>query len=586
MFLRGRADNCMKVSAIQKLRRKLAADEPVYGLWVTLESASITEMAVALGLDWVVIDAEHGHLDWRDILEHLRAAVRSDTVALVRVTELNIGQIKRALDIGADGIVIPWIETAEQLRQAVAFAHYPPDGLRGMGGERATCWGKCLAENAAQADEHVLVVPIIETVRAGKNIEELCRVEGVELFQFGPADYSATAGYKGQWEGPGVAEQLLALKETIRRHGKHCGVLATSNDNLAQRREQGFRFLGVGMDAGLLLRSLTGALETLGCNTAITTSLAPQDAKSRDATQGDSKPANVAAAGTASGVPGRTAETRAVLQTRPAGFVPDRPEVITTRNAARRVELERGVVFQPHVGAHNQARNLTTGMVTFMPGAQLPYHKHPHGEAVTLLSGESELEVEGRRYRLRPLDNVYIPAGRPHFAVNPSASKPATFHIAMDTHNPSQALVSPITPTGLMPDEATGVSGAERVSRHAATPWYEPNPGARFQDYFNRELGSVGMSGGYGEFKTGGRLPCHLHDFDESITIIQGTATCVVEGRKYALSDCSTALAPRGRCHYFINLTDRPMAMIWVYAGDMPQRLVLNEQCCQPEGCP
>src|SRR5438874_11998961 len=118
----------MKTSAIQALRRKLALDQAVYGLWITLESASLAEMAVALGLDWVVIDAEHGHLDWRDFLEHVRAAVRSDTVALVRITELNIGQIKRALDIGADGIVLPWVETAEQLRQAVAFAHSPPDG--------------------------------------------------------------------------------------------------------------------------------------------------------------------------------------------------------------------------------------------------------------------------------------------------------------------------------------------------------------------------------------------------------------------------------------------------------------------------
>jgi 2-keto-3-deoxy-L-rhamnonate aldolase RhmA len=266
----------MKVSAIRKLRQKLAADQAVLGLWVTLESASVTEMAVALGLDWVVIDAEHGHLDWHNILEHLRATVRSDTTALVRVTELNIGQIKRALDIGADGVVVPWIETADQLRQAVAFAHYPPDGLRGMGGERATCWGRCLAEHAAEADEHVLVVPIIETVRAGQNIEELCRVDGVELFQFGPADYSSTAGFKGQWEGPGVAQQLLAIKDTIRRQGKNCGVLATSNENLIERRAQGFRFLGVGMDAGLLLRSVTGALTEMGRSTSISTSLAPE----------------------------------------------------------------------------------------------------------------------------------------------------------------------------------------------------------------------------------------------------------------------------------------------------------------------
>src|SRR5713226_1931938 len=108
----------MKTTAVRALRRKLAADIPAFGLWVTLESPSITEMAVALGLDWVVIDAEHGHLDWKEIVEHIRATVRSDTVALVRVAELNLGLIKRALDIGADGVVVPWVESVVQLRQA------------------------------------------------------------------------------------------------------------------------------------------------------------------------------------------------------------------------------------------------------------------------------------------------------------------------------------------------------------------------------------------------------------------------------------------------------------------------------------
>ena len=136
----------MKVAAIRSLRRKLAADTPVVGLWVTLESPSITEMAVALGVDWVVVDAEHGHLDWKEIVEHIRAAVRSETVVLVRVAEVNIGLIKRALDIGADGVMIPWMESAEQLRQAVAFARYPLEGKRGIGAERATCWGQCLAD--------------------------------------------------------------------------------------------------------------------------------------------------------------------------------------------------------------------------------------------------------------------------------------------------------------------------------------------------------------------------------------------------------------------------------------------------------
>src|SRR5262249_17667174 len=146
----------MKNAACQAFRRTLAANPPAFGLWVSLESPAITEMAVGLGLDWVVIDAEHGHLDWKEIAEHIRATVRSETVALVRVAELTAGLIKRALDIGADGVVIPWVESAEQLRQALAFARYPPEGVRGIGAERATCWGDCLLEHTAEANELVL----------------------------------------------------------------------------------------------------------------------------------------------------------------------------------------------------------------------------------------------------------------------------------------------------------------------------------------------------------------------------------------------------------------------------------------------
>lgn len=254
----------MNTLAIRKLREKLAAGHAVYGLWVTLESASVTEMAVALGLNWVVIDAEHGPLDWNDIAHHLRAAVRSETVALVRIAELDRGLIKRALDIGADGVVVPWMESEDQLRQAVAFAHYPPEGCRGIGGERATGWGECLVEHTAQANDHVLVVPIIESVRAVTEVPRMCEVEGVDIFFFGPADFSSTAGYRGQWEGPGVARQILELKDTIRQAGKHCGVVATGTANLAERFEQGFQMLALGLDGGLLLRALHESLAAVG----------------------------------------------------------------------------------------------------------------------------------------------------------------------------------------------------------------------------------------------------------------------------------------------------------------------------------
>src|SRR6266568_5872986 len=162
----------MKTAAINALKKRLAAGRPTYGMWISLESATLSEMAVALGMDWIVIDAEHGHLDWKEILEHIRATVRSNTVALVRIAELNAGLIKRALDIGADGVVVPWVETVEQLKQAVAFATFPPEGIRGIGAERATGWGQCFSQHTQEANEHVLVVPIIESVAAGSNIRQ------------------------------------------------------------------------------------------------------------------------------------------------------------------------------------------------------------------------------------------------------------------------------------------------------------------------------------------------------------------------------------------------------------------------------
>ena len=254
----------MNAAAIQKLRGKLGRKECAYGLWITLESPSITEMAVFLRLDWVVLDAEHGHLDWGDLVNHLRAAVRSDTVVLIRLAELNSGAIKRALDIGADGVLIPWVETAEQLRQAVAAAHYPPRGVRGIGAERATFWGQRMPEHVVEAEENVLVIPMIESVRAGKNIESMLEVPGVEIFFFGPADYSSTAGFAGQWEGPGVAETILAVREKIAASGKYSGVIAAGNENLVLRKSQGFQMLGIGLDGSLMIRSAREALAAVG----------------------------------------------------------------------------------------------------------------------------------------------------------------------------------------------------------------------------------------------------------------------------------------------------------------------------------
>jgi len=549
----------MKTPALQKLRRKLAADEPVYGLWITLESASITEMAVALGLDWVVIDAEHGHLDWRDILEHIRATVRSDIVVLVRVAELNAALVKRALDIGADGIVVPWIESADQLRQAVDFAHYPPQGVRGIGGERATGWGQCTAEHVLEASENVLVVPIIESVTGGRNVQSLLTVDGVDVFFFGPADYSSTAGYAGQWEGPGVAEQILAARDAIRKAGKHCGVLTKGDDDLAQRREQGFRMLGLGSDTGMILKSLGQSLASVGVNRKIDPTLTPQDSESATVTAPLARP--------------------------PESLRPDRAEVITAVGEGPALELAHGVTMACLAGAHNQARNLTTGIVTIQPYTTLPYQKYAFSQSLTLLEGKVTVEVQGRRYTLGRLDNITVPSGIAHSVINVDRSSPAVLHCAMVTNKPERERVDRFFSRRAMRNESIGQPGAERITRFDTTAKPGPGPGAILIDHFNAELmPDMEMSGGFGLFHTGKRLPAHVHDFDESICIIQGQATCFVEGKRYQLADCATAMVPRGRVHYFINDGADPMAMLWVYAGPMPERIVVDESCAAVPG--
>ena len=203
---------------------------------------------------------------------------------------------------------------------------------------------------------------------------------------------------------------------------------------------------------------------------------------------------------------------------------------------------------------------------------------------MVLLEGDAAVDVEDRRYRLGPLDAVAVMPRPPRRVANLSADRPAVFHVALALGRARAELdqrpVRPGRAAARLPPAARGPSASVR---RADAPVTELAPHAMFQDLYNAELGTRGICGGYGLFEPGARLPCHRHEFDESITIVQGTATCVVEGRRHELAGFATAMVPQGRCHYFINLTLEPMAMIWVYAGDMPDRIVMDEHFCHPE---
>lgn len=541
----------MKIEALKRFRAKLARDEPVFGLWVTLESASITEMAVALGVDWVVVDAEHGHLDWKDINEHIRAGLRSETVVLVRIAERSTALTKRALDIGADGIVIPWMETADEVREAVRDAYYPPEGRRGIGGERATVWGQCLVEHTAEANENVLIVPLIESVAAGPNVAAMCEVDGVDIFFFGPADYSATGGFRGQWEGPGIAEQILEAKDTIRAAGKHCGLLATSIENLHERLEQGFRMPGLGSDAGLLCRSLHQSLQAINRDLKPATSLDPRD-------------------GTV---------IQASLSRPPAHIKPDRDAIIATLVDAASVELAAGVTFRPLAGGFNGARDLTTGVARLEPQAALPYHCHPCAESITVLEGDVEVAVEGRAYRFGPMDNIVIPRWLPHSTKNLSSDRDARLHNAFATSTPERELVSRDFPRTEMPTDTVGKPGAERVSRKTSMKTSSgPHGDAAMTAFFDEALvPGCALSVGTAHLQPGARLPARLLEHDAAICVIDGQIECLLEGQRDQLTGFSTAMVPRGRVHQIVNNSTESAGLIWASTGPVVGQIPVDD---------
>jgi 2-dehydro-3-deoxyglucarate aldolase/4-hydroxy-2-oxoheptanedioate aldolase len=251
------------IHASEGLRRKLRNGKPIFGLWVTMESPTVSEIAARVGLDWICIDTEHGELDLQEVANHLRAIARSSTAAIVRIPEIEHGVIQRTLGLGAHGIMIPRIRTAEEVERAVTFAKYPPRGLRGMGVERGTSWGRGIA-HAKTANQRTLVLPMIETVDAGKNLDSIMQVPDIDGFFFGPADYSATAGFVGEWEGPGIAEELIRIKDRLREKGFPCGVMGTDANNAKFRISQGFQMIGLGVDCTLLVKTISDLLDKLG----------------------------------------------------------------------------------------------------------------------------------------------------------------------------------------------------------------------------------------------------------------------------------------------------------------------------------
>ena len=229
------------------------------------------------------------------------------------------------------------------------------------------------------------------------------------------------------------------------------------------------------------------------------------------------------------------------------------------------------------------ASDFSTGLARFEPSAFLPYHLHRFSEAVTIISGRARFLVEGRAYRLHPRDCMHIPAGVAHLVQNEDPAAPLVAHWAFSTATPSRELADREFFVEERGDGNPRFGEPERLVRFDSGAVYELSRDAFFIDLFARRYGAVGICGGYGRFLPDSSLPCHIHEFDESITIVGGKAVCLVQGRKYELSDCDTAHIPKGIPHRFLNESNGEMAMIWVYAGDEPDRRIVASGYCSGE---
>ncbi|WP_298500156.1 HpcH/HpaI aldolase/citrate lyase family protein [uncultured Maritimibacter sp.] len=243
-------------------KKRLLAGETLIGLWCGL-GTSVAELAAQTGFDWIVLDGEHGPNRLRDVLDQLRAVGTTGAQPVVRVRDDNRAEIKQMLDIGAQTILVPMIDTAEQAREAVRSVLYPPHGVRGVGAAlaRASAYG-AIPDYLTTANDQICLLLQVENRAGIAALDDILAVERVDGIFIGPADLSTDMGHVGNPGHPEVQAVINEAIDKIRAAGKVPGILtsdATLNKGYAER---GAGFVAVGSDVGALRGALTALRKT------------------------------------------------------------------------------------------------------------------------------------------------------------------------------------------------------------------------------------------------------------------------------------------------------------------------------------
>jgi 4-hydroxy-2-oxoheptanedioate aldolase len=237
-------------------KRALREGKPQIALWVGLADSYVAELLATAGFDCLVIDAEHAPNDPRSVLPQLQAMAAYPVHPIVRPVRDSVELIKQYLDIGAQTLIIPMVETAEQARAAVAATRYPTRGVRGVGSAlaRASRWNQ-IGDYLRRSDDEICVFVQVESVGALTQLERIAAVDGVDGVFFGPADLAGSMGLLGKPSDPMVRAAILQGIATVRRAGKAAGTLTSDRQLARLYQEQGALFLAVGVDTSILVKA-------------------------------------------------------------------------------------------------------------------------------------------------------------------------------------------------------------------------------------------------------------------------------------------------------------------------------------------
>ncbi|MGH7958410.1 MAG: HpcH/HpaI aldolase family protein [Opitutaceae bacterium] len=245
-------------------RKRVLAREWLTGTFLNLGSPVTVEVAGLAGFDWVLIDHEHGPGGEDTLLHQLQAAAATPAFPVVRIAQNETPRFKRVLDMGALGVMVPYVSTAGEARAAVSAMRYPPHGIRGVAKfNRGAGFGGDFEEYYAHAHERLVSVIQIETIEAVNKIDEIAAVDGADVLFVGPTDLSYNMGIRDQLESAPFTEALRKVSDAAQKHGKAAGILVHNNALVPKVRELGYTFTALGSDGGAVRAGLLGFVAAL-----------------------------------------------------------------------------------------------------------------------------------------------------------------------------------------------------------------------------------------------------------------------------------------------------------------------------------